>query len=99
MNPIASSIQGGVISAVTPPVPPHPPAVPSHKTPESTTAVQAVSPSPGELVVTSNEERTKSSSAGDVKPPKDSSPPGKLKSTNGENSGAEISPGKNITNG
>ena len=96
---MTSSIQGGVISAVTPPVPPHPPAVPSHKTPVSIAAVKAVSPPPNELVVTSKEERTKSSSAGVVKPPKDSSPPGKMKNTNGEHSGAELSPGNKTTNG
>ncbi len=99
MNPMSSSIQGGPVSAVTPPVPPHPPAVPIHKTPVSTAAVKTASPPPTELVATSKEERTKSSPSGVVKPPKDSSPTVKLKTTNGEHSGAELSPGNNITNG
>ena len=97
MNPMTSSMQGNVISAVTPPVPPHPPAVPSHKTPVST--AKAVSPPPSDLVATSKEARTKSTSPAVVKPPKDSSPSAKLKNADGDTSGAEVSPTSNIKNG
>jgi len=87
------------MSAVTPPVPPHPPAVPSHKTPVSTSIAIAVSPPPTELVATSKEERTKSSSSGVVKQVKDLSPSAQMKNADGEHSASEVSPTNNINNG
>ena len=91
-----SSIQGNLISAVTPPVPP---AVPSHKIPITTSSMNPVSPPPTELVVTTKEERTKSSSSGVVRHPKDSSPSSKAISSDVEPSGPDGSPTNNTNNG
>ena len=97
---MTSSIQGNVMTAVTPPVPPHNPAVPSHKTPVSAAAIaKAVSPPPVELVGTTKDVREKSSSSNIVKPPKDSSPSAKVNNTEGDHSGAEVSPSKNVNSG
>ena len=100
MNPMTSSIQGNVMTAVTPPVPPHNPAVPKHKTPVSAAAIaKAVSPPPVELPGATKEVREKSSSSSVVKPEKDSSPSAKVIATEGDNSGAEMSPSKNVNTG
>lgn len=96
---MSSSMQGSVISGITPPAPPHPPAVPSHKTPIPTTVAQTVSPPPNELASSSKEERIKSSSSGVVQSPKDLSPSAKLNNGDGENPGADVSPSNNINKG
>ena len=96
---MTSSTQGNVMMAVTPPVPPHNPAVPKHKTPVSAAAIsKAVSPPPVELPVADKEIREKSSSSV-VKPNKELSPSAKVSTTEGDNSGAEMSPDKNVNSG
>ena len=100
MNPMTSSIQGNVMTAVTPPVPPHNPVVPSHKIPVSVAAMaKAVSPPPVELTGTTQDVREKSASSNIVKPPKDSSPSAKVTAIEGDHSGAEVSPSKNVNSG
>ena len=98
MSQMSSSIQGNVMSAVTPPVPPHIPAVPSHKTPVSTSAALAVSPPSSELVATTKEERIKSSSSGVGKQIKESSPSIPKQNVDDKYSGAETSPTNNVNN-
>ena len=97
---MTSSIQGNVMTAVTPPVPPHNPAVPSHKIPVTTTDMaKSLSPPPVELPGTIKDVREKYSTSSVVKTPKESSPSAKVNNAEGDNSGAENSPSKNVNSG
>ena len=100
MNPMTSSVQGNVMTAVTPPVPPHNPAVPSHKIPVTTADMaKSLSPPPVELPGTIKDVREKYSTSSVVKTPKESSPSAKVNNAEGDNSGAENSPSKNVNSG
>ena len=100
MNPMTSSIQGNVMTAVTPPVPPHNPAVPSHKIPVTTADMaKSLSPPPVELPGTIKDVREKYSTSSVVKTPKESSPSAKVNNAEGDNSGAENSPSKKVNSG
>ena len=88
------------MTAVTPPVPPHNPAVPSHKIPVTTADMaKSLSPPPVELPGTIKDSREKYSTSSVVKTPKESSPSAKVNNAQGDNSGAENSPSKNVNSG